>query len=419
MFLKRAYFLFLVCLLSVSYSFSQITKEKLQGDKKQLESDIAYTDKLLSQTKKNKQISLNQLIILNNKINQREQLISNINKDIKDIEYKININTNEITKLTAEIKKLKADYAKMIFWAYKNRNSYSRLMFLFASDDINQAFLRLKYLQLYIDYRRKQSELIVKKSELLKDKIAELVKIKSSKSNLLKSKEAEKILLANEKEEKNTAVKSLQKKEKELLKSIKEKEKEAKKLQKSIENLIAEEIKKVSRNNITINSVTPKKTTNISKTSKELGLSESELILSENFTSNKGKLPWPTEKGIVTSTYGEHPHPILSGIKVKNNGIDILTDNGAIARAVFDGKVTGVISIPGANKVAIIRHGEYLTVYSNLTEVYVKTGDIVKTKQNIGLVYTDTDESKTELHFEVWYGKTLSNPLTWLIPNKK
>ncbi|NTW32215.1 MAG: peptidoglycan DD-metalloendopeptidase family protein [Bacteroidetes bacterium] len=419
MFYKTAYLLLLVFFLNINVMFSQNSKEKLQVKKKKIENDIAYSDKLLYQTKKNKQISLNQLIILNNKINQREELVSSINNEIHNIDYKINNNSEEISKLSAEIKRYKADYAKMIYWAYKNRNSFSRLLFIFASDDLNQAFLRLKYLQQYINYRRKQSELIVKTSKLLNIKLTELINTKINKSTVLTSKEAEKLLLAKEKDEKNAAVKKLQQKEKELIKTIKQKEKESKKLQQSIENLIAAEIKKVSRNNLTINSVTPKKTSKTSNISKELGLTETDQILSNSFTLNKGKLTWPTENGVVTGTFGEHPHPVLSGIKVKNNGIDISTDNGAKARAVFNGKVTGVISIPGANKVAIIRHGEYLTVYSNLKDLYVKTGDIVKTKQNIGLIYTDVAESKTELHFEVWFGKTLSNPLIWLLPSKK
>lgn len=389
-------------LLIVLYIFisgnlwAQKTKAKLQKDKQQLENDIDYANKLLSETKKNKQISLNRLIILNNKINQREDLINTVNTEIQDIDGKIISNFKETSRLTNEIKRLKEEYAKMICFAYKNRNAFTRLMFLFASTDVNQVFLRLKYLQQYTRYRRKQTERIMNASLLLNETIAQLKNIKSGKSTLLKSKETEKSLLAQEKEEKNEAVKKLQQKEKNLIKSIKKKEKEAKKLQQFIEAIIAEEIKKAS-------------------TSKKLGLTKADLILSNSFTSNKGKLPWPTEKGIVTGTYGEHPHPVLTGIKVKNNGIDISTNSGAKVRAVFDGKVTGVISIPGANKAVIIRHGEYLTVYSNLKEVYVKTGDNIKTKQSIGLVFTDDDESKTELHFEIWYGKVLTDPLGWLV----
>ena len=376
----------------------------------------------MSETKKDKLISLNQLIILNNKINQRQELISTINTEISGIDGEIINNSRETIFLSEKLKQLKEDYAKLIVFAYKNRNAFSRLMFLFASSDLNQAYLRLKYLQQYTSYRRKQADLIVKTALLLNTKTSQLKNIKSGKTVLLKNNEDEKILLAEEKEEKNNSVKKLQQKEKDLAKTIQQKEKEARKLQQSIEGIIADEIKKATDKNKTIvktptTSTNTTKPVNVSATSKELGLSDADIKLSNSFASNKGKLPWPTEKGVVISTFGVHPHPILNDIKVKNNGIDISVSKGSKARAVFDGKVTGVVSIPGANKAVIIRHGEYLTVYSNLSEVFVKTGDNVKTKQSIGIVNTDVEESKTEIHFEVWYGKILTDPLNWLAPN--
>jgi len=409
--------LILLMVISSINASAQKSKEKLQEDKKKIESDIAETNKLLSETKKNKLISLNQLIILNNKINQRQELIGTINTEILDIDGKISNNSRETSKLSEKLKQLKEEYAKMIVFAYKNKNAYSRLMFLFASSDFNQAFLRLKYIQQYNRYRRQQADLIMRTALLLNDKIVQLKDIKTDKSVLLKNNESEKTILAQEKEEKNNSVKKLQQKEKELVKTIKQKEKEAKKLQQSIEGIIAEEIRKASEKSKTVvNKPASANSVPVSNTSKELGLSDADIKLSNNFASNKGKLPWPTEKGIVTSTFGVHPHPVLTDIKVKNDGIDISVSQGSKARAVFDGKVTGVVSIPGANKAVIIRHGEYLTVYSNLSDVYVKTGDNVKTKQSIGLIFTDPEDSKTEFNFQVWYGKVLTDPLNWLSP---
>jgi septal ring factor EnvC (AmiA/AmiB activator) len=406
-------------LLASSQSFAQWTKEKLQEDKQQIENDIAYSNKLLADTKKNKLISLNQILILNNKINQREELMGNINSEILNIDENLSSNFSEVVKLTDHLKQFKQDYAKMIIFAYKNRNAFNRLMFLFASSSINQAFLRLKYLQLYARYRHKQADLIMKTAVSLTDKIMLLKSIRAEKSILLKNQEDQKKLLAQEKSEKNSSVKKLMQKEKDLVRAIKQKEKEAKKLQQSIEAIITDEINKATEKN-KIGPVTEENSPKIevSNTSKELGLTDAEMTLSNNFNSNKGKLPWPAEKGIVTSTFGVHPHPVFGNISVKNNGIDISTEQGAKARAVFDGKVTGIISVPGANQAVIVRHGEYLTVYSNLSAVFVKTGEAIKTKQDIGIVATDADESKTELHFEVWYGKTLTNPLDWLVPNK-
>jgi len=396
--------------------YAQKSKEKLQNDKKKIESDIDASNKLLSETKKKKQVSLNQIMILNNKINQRQKLINSINSEILTLENKIITNCKETSQLTEKQKQLKEEYAKMIVYAYKNRNAASRLMFLFASSNVNQAYLRLKYLQQYNAYRKKQAELITNTSKKLNENISQLKNIQTDKTVKLKKSEDEELVLAKEKAEKNNAVKKLLQKEKELKIAIKQKQTEAKKLQKSIETIITAEINKaaVAKSKTT---VTTKTNVKVSLTSKELGLSEAEIKLSDDFSTNKGKLPWPTDKGIVISTFGVHPHPILNDIKIKNNGIDISASNGSKARAVFDGKVTGIVSIPGSGKAVIIRHGEYLTVYSNLSNVYVKTGDTVKTKQSIGLINTDEEENKTEMHFEIWFGKVLTDPENWLMPN--
>lgn len=420
--LKTNIFLLFVCLslllLNTDTVYAQKTKDKLQEDKEKLEADIAYTNKLLSETKKTKQVSLSQLIILNNKINQREELINTINSELSNLESTIADNAKETEKLNSNLKELKQEYAKMIVFAYKNRNSFTRLMFIFASSDFNQAFLRLKYLKQYTKYRKKQAEMIVVTGKLIASKITELLNIKNGKTKLLSNQEKEILSLDTEKKEKNTSVKKLQEKEKELVKTIKQKEKESKKLKQAIEAVIAEEIKKTTEKNNKTTTTTTTTTTNKTVVINEIGLTPEEVVVSNNFATNKGKLPWPSEKGIVTSTFGKHPHPVLEGITIQNNGIDISTTSGSKARAVFEGKVTAVISIPGANKAVIVRHGEYLTVYSNLASVTVKTGDLVKAKQEIGTVFTDTDESKTELHFEVWNGKVLADPLGWLSPKK-
>lgn len=396
--------------------YAQKSKEKLQSDKKKIESEIAETNKLLKETKKKKQVSLNQIMILNNKINQRQKLINTINSEILTLESKISTNCKETSQLSEKQKKLKEEYAKMIVYAYKNRNASSRLMFLFASSSVNQAYLRLKYLQQYNAYRKKQVELITNTSKKLNENISQLKNIQTDKTVKRKKSEDEELVLAKEKIEKNDAVKKLLQKEKELKIAIKQKQTEAKKLQQSIETIITAEINKATAAK-SKTTVTTKTNVKVSLTSKELGLSEAEIKLSDNFSTNKGKLPWPTDKGIVVSTFGVHPHPVLSDIKIKNNGIDISASNGSKARAVFDGKVTGIVSIPGSGKAVIIRHGEYLTVYSNLSNVYVKTGDTVKTKQSIGLINTDEEENKTEMHFEIWFGKVLTDPENWLMPN--
>ncbi len=394
----------LSCLLGFSQSNKRNTLEK---NKKQIEEEITYTNKLLTETRKNRQLSVNQVVILNDKIQKREQLISTINSQVDDLYSEIDTRQQHLEQLQENLKSLKKEYARMIYQSFKNRSSYNRLMFIFAAKDFNQAYKRLKYFQQYSTFRHAQANLILKTQEEINNRIGELNGQKNEKLGLLKNKESEKSKLTQEKEEKSQTVSQLQQKEKELKKKLKVKENALKKLQIAIENLIAEEIKK---------SAGPSKPGSGAKPSASptLSLTPEEKELSSSFSTNKGKLPWPIEKGIISSTFGEHEHPVLKGIKTQNNGINIVTNGGSGVRAVFNGTVSGIMSIPNLNEVVIIRHGEYLTVYSNLETVNVKKGDKVKTKQNIGKVYTDPEESKTELHFEIWEGKRLLDPQQWL-----
>lgn len=405
--IKKVSILFLMfVLLTSNLAFSQSQKEKLKAEKKRIENEIKYTNNLLRETKKSKKSSLNQLIILNRKINKREKLVSNINLGIKNLSKKITNNESEIKTLTKDIKKLKDDYAKMIYYAYKNRNAYDRLMFIFASEDFNQAFQRLKYFQQYSAYRRMQAKLIEKTQNDLSLKTLQLKEQKTEKSNLLREKAKEIANLKIEKNEKNLTINKLSGKEKELNKTLLAKEKEAGKLEKAIENIIAEEIRAARER---------AKKANETKKSKIIDLTADEYKLTNNFVENKGKLPWPSEKGIISSTFGEHKHPVLRKVKIKNNGIDILTNKGEMVRAIFNGTVISVRAISNTNTAIIIRHGEFFTVYSNLNTVFVKRGDKVHAKQEIATVYTNPADSKTELHFEIWKGKSLLNPVYWIV----
>jgi septal ring factor EnvC (AmiA/AmiB activator) len=393
-------------------SYSQVTKDKLQNTKKQLEDEIRYTNSLLEQTQKTKQTSLNRLVILNKQIEKRELLIETMNKEIGQIQIQIEVQDMQIQKLATDLQKMKAEYARMIYYAYKNLNAYNRLMFIFSAKDFNQAFHRLKYYQQYSVYRRKQAEIIqAMQMELTRQKKV-LEETKGKKLSLVQLKEQEKTHLTKEKQEKDNTVKELSQKEKQLIATLKEKQQAAARLQKEIEKLIAEEIRAAAERarNAGKKEAIPKMET--ART--EMMLTPVEVELSNSFAANKGKLPWPSEKGIITGIFGEHPHPVLKYVKVRNNGIDISTEKGANARAVFNGKVSRVMSFPNLNKVVIIRHGEYLTVYSNLESVMVRDGEIVTTKQNIGTVHTNPEDSRTDLHFEIWLGKTIQNPQEWL-----
>ena len=381
--------------------FSQNKKEKLEENKKKIEQEIQYNTKLLDETKKTKSTTLNQLVILKKQIADRERLINNINEEIQTTNQQIELNNEILADLKKDLLHLKEEYAQMIYYAYKNRDSFDRLMFIFSARDFNQAFRRVKYFQQYAAYRETQAELIVKTQDDIAATIQNLENFRNEKFTLLTRLEEERDKLNQERSLQNKTYQTLTKKEKELAATIKEKEKAAKKLQSEIEKIIAEEIRLASEKSGTTSTGT-------------FALTSDEMQLSASFQQNQGGLPWPVERGIISSTFGEHAHPVLKEVKTKNNGVDILTDEGMEARAVFGGEVTRVMSIPNYNYVVMIRHGEFLTVYSNLTEVYVTRGQKIDTKQAIGKIYTDTKDQKTELHFELWKGKTLLNPEGWL-----
>lgn len=398
--------LFLGCfLISVSLT-AQDRKESLQQEKKKILEEISYTNELLDKTRKNRQNSMNGLVILQQKIRQRERLINNIKAGLVLIKEEIRETSDSIFTLGVELKKLKEEYAKMIYYANRNRNAYDRLVFIFSADDFNQAYRRIKYFQQYSAYRRTQAELITSVQEKLELKELELEQQKVDQQNLLAQEQNEKRQLETEKTEVDQTIQELGKKERELRSDLRAKEKAVANLEKAIADIIAEEIRLAEERA----RAEAASTTIVSG----FALTPEEKQLSENFASNKGKLPWPTERGVISSTFGEHQHPVLKRVKVKNNGIDILTTEGEYARAVFSGEVTRVISVPNFNNVVIIRHGEFLTVYSNLDEVLVSKGQSVTTKQRIGKVYTNGQENKTELHFEIWKAKELMNPSSWL-----
>jgi septal ring factor EnvC (AmiA/AmiB activator) len=421
-------------LLLVLPSFAQ-NKKELEKKKAQIQKEISATNELLNETKKNKKLSLNQLVALNQKIGMREELIATISSEVNSINLSIDKTNTGINNLKKEIEKLKAEYAAMIYAAYKNQGAYNKLMFIFSAQDFNQAYNRLKYFEQYAEYRKKQALIIQKTQENLNAKLAELQAKRSELRALLGEKEEEKNTLTTEKGEKEEVLMQLQEKEGQLKADLQKKQEDANRLQREIRKIIEEEIKKAreeaalaakaakekNKANNKNKNVPPEKNVGKEENKEEnkenkeyvLTLTPEAQKLSESFELNKGKLPWPVTEGLITGPFGEHEHPVLKGIKVKNDGIDISTKPGSQVRAIFDGEVTGVISIPGAGKAVIIRHGEYLSVYSNLSEATVQKGNKVKTKQNLGTALTDED-NKTSMELQIWKGSVLLNPTGWI-----
>jgi len=410
-FLLTAFIVFLPFNISAQ---SQTDKEKLQKTKKQLEEEIRYTTDLLEQTQKTKQTSLNRLQILNKQIRSRESLIDAINRELNQVQTDIVVENHQIEQMSKDLTLLKSDYARMIYHAYRMMNGQNKLMFIFSAKDFNQGYRRLRYYQQYASYRRRQAERIQSTQIAINSKRKELEIVKNQKLALIMSQEQEKKKLDREKLEKARTVKELSSKEKKLISSLKTKQQAALKLENEIQKLIAEEIRASEARVRTGEKDDKLKTGSKSPVRGTLELTPKERELSNSFAANRGRLPWPCDKGFISSAFGEHMHPVLEYVKVKNNGIDIITEKGSLVKSVFNGKVSRVMSFPNLNKVVILRHGDYLTVYSNLSEVAVRDGQEVTTKQTIGRVYINPEDMKSELHFEIWRGKVIQNPEDWL-----
>ena len=429
--MKRPYIILILLLLAfVDPAFCQKTKGKskqqLQNEISSLQKEISNANQLLKKTKKDKEMTLNEVTILDKKIKQREQLIKAYNEQIAVLDDEIQAGQSNIKTLNSDLGKLRKEYAKMIVFANKNRSHYDRLGFVFASRDFNQAFSRLRYIREFTDARKLKMEQIASTEKRISGEVEASQKAREERAAMLADEKVQKTELQGEKEELNRQVNNLKKQEGSIQQDIKNKQQQAQKLQKAVDDIIAEEIRKANEEAERKRREAEKKaakdkgktttTTPTTKPKSETGmaLTPAEKTLSTSFVSNKGKLPWPVERGVVSSSYGKHASVVSDKVTVTNNGIDIATNSGASARAVFDGEVTSVTKLTGSNTVVIIRHGEYFTVYSNLENVTVKHGDKVKTKQNIGTVHTSKTENKTELHFELLKEQVRQNPANWL-----
>ncbi len=378
-------------------------RQELERNKQQIEREIVLINQLLQETQSTAELNLSQLVITNNKIQSRKNLITSISNEIDFINRRINEINNEKEQLENELKALRESYARMIFYAQKNRNSYQRMMFLFSSRDFNQAYLRLRYLQQLTRHRQIQAEKIVETSDKLQQSVDQLEEQKQEQQELLVRQNEEISVLNQERNEQAKNVDRLKSKEKELMQQLREQEKAAQDLQRAIQEVIAEERRRAAE-------AAREQGRSVSEAFR---LTPEERLLSDNFAENKGKLPWPLERGIITGSFGEQPHPVLPGITIVNNGIDISTTQGSAARAIFEGTVSRVLNIPGGYAV-IVRHGEYLSVYSNLSEVFVNNGQRVLPGDEIGIAATDTREAQTFVHLEIWYGNKKQNPADWI-----
>ncbi len=394
----------LICFsIFVCFSFDTYGQslDELRRQKEKTASEIEYINNLLKETNSNAKASLNRLAVLERQIKLQDNLINNITGEIGYLDTSIQQNSKRIDSLSSELESVKVKYAAMIRYANRNQNSSNQILFLLSSEDFNQAYKRFIYLRQYADYRRKQAERISDFKNSIGGQLLEFNKRKEQKQNLLVSKVRQTQIIEQQKKQQNDVYSDLQQKEKDLKRKLDNQRKAELRLQQEIERVISDEAKKITR-----------------KKSKEpgLALTPEEKVLSGDFSNNRGKFPWPVQRGLITDHFGDHPHAVLKYVIVRNSGIDITTQANAKARAIFKGEVTKVVAIPGANYAVIIRHGNYLTVYSNLSDVFVKAGQKVEIKDEIGSIFTDQDDdNKTVLKFQLWRESTKLDPEDWLI----
>lgn len=411
---------FLILLLSLQSAFGQ-SSAILKKRKEAINKEIEQLKRSRSKIDKSKKLSLNQINLLNTQISLREEKIGTINSEIKVLDTRIVSNTHEVRTLQSDLSKLKAQYSKMILFAFKNQGAYNKLMFIFASRDFNQAYMRLRYIQQVGKFRKRQANEILNTQLSLKKQISQLDRNKKEKSTLLLDQINEKQTLGKDKDQQSRILTKLTKQQKQLQQTLDKKQKEARTLNNAIQAAIRKEILAEQRKAAewaklaaAAKSKSEKAVSAVSKPiakgSSILASSPEDAKLSSSFMGSRGLLQKPAQ-GIVTQGFGQHKY---NNVTIFNPGINIKTEAGANVFAVYSGRVSKVVFIVNSYTV-IIRHGEYFSIYSKLKNVRVSAGQEIQARQNIGTVATDSSEGITEMQFQIWKGGTPVNPSGWIL----
>lgn len=369
--------------------------ENLRNERLRQMREIEYTEKLLKQTAASRKDKINQLNILSKQIRSRENVVGNLRGELNFLERKIRNNEKEVELLTKEIGGLKENYARMIYQAYLMNHSYDKVQYILAARDFNQAYKRLKYMQQYGQFRREQAGQIHDKTIQLQIEVNSLDSSRIEQKDLIIKRQQEVAQLNNEKKAQDKTAKELGSKERQLKKDLNDKKKVYEHIEREIQKILEEAMSGAEG-------------------SEGVNLTPEMKIVSDDFTQNKGRLPWPIERGVITERYGKHRHAVLKKVNVDNPGVNMTTDRSEPIRAVFKGTVKNIFQVPGANIAIIIQHGEYFTVYQGLVDVVVKKGDQVSIKQNLGRTFAGPNETSSQLHFEVYKGTIRMNPELWL-----
>lgn len=400
--------------------WSQLTpQEKLEKRKAQILREIREKEDQLQNVKSKEKTVTAQLKIQTEKIKLKENLINTTEKQKKLLNNDMYINQMNINRLKKELVLLKEDYANMIQKSYKSRSEQSRAMFLLSSQNFLQAYKRAQYMKQYASYRKTQGVEIQEKSVELENFNQIITVQKTAKQKLIEENEKERMALEKERQVQQELAKSIKKDKKQIIAEIKKKQQETRNIDNQIQKLLKAAIAAANKKTASaVAKANPKTTTaaatKATETSTKIVLTSEGQMIANNFKANKGKLPWPVEKGFVSLGYGDQAHPVYKSLVVHNSGVEITTDQGANARAVFGGEVISVMVLSPVNKAVMIQHGDYFTVYQNLSSVSVSKGDKVATKQSIGKIRTSGDTGKTVLKFTISQNTTYSNPSSWL-----
>lgn len=397
-------FLFITLIFSVNITAQKTKRQILEERRIQLQKDKVYINGLLSNTIKKEKNLLIELTDTEKRIDNSEKLISVISKESKELGNEIYLNQLEINKNRRDLVVLKKDYADMIYKSYKSKSQNSRIMFLLSSENFFQAYKRFQYMKQYTSFRKQQGESIQLKNIKIEALIDTLKNKKSTKQNLLNQQKKEQEDISKQKRQQQILLSEVKKKESKYNRQIKSFLKEEKKINAQIDKIIRDAI-------AASNKKSGKKSTSGKA---EFVLTAEAKVLADQFTANRGKLPWPVEKGFVSMYYGKQRHPIVKTATIQSNGVRITTAKSSKARAVFNGTVLAVQVMSGNKKAVLIQHGNYITVYKNLQNVTIHTGDKVTTKQNIGTIFTDKVTGKTILSFVLSKNATTENPKSWI-----
>ncbi len=398
------YWILVLALGSVGGMYGQTNEQKsLEAKRTRLQKEINDINRLLFAEKKQRGTVLDQIEALDKRINVRQELIKVTNQQANLLNRKINTNVRNISKLKNDLTALKEDYAAIIRKSYENRSQQGRLMFLLSSDNFFQAFKRLQYMKQYTDYRKEQGEQIVKKTEELTTLNTALIDQRKEKEVLIAQNKKAKAQMMREMKSQKELLGSIRKNESKYASAVQKKKKEAKKIDQQIDRLIRTAI--VASN---------KKAGSKTKASNKFLLTPEATIIANNFSANKGRLIWPVEKGIKSQGFGVYKDAVYPGIKHESNGVIIATDEGAVARAIFKGEVIAILSVPGGNKGVQVKHGNYISTYYNLSELYVAKGDEVNAKTELGKVYTNRSNGQTRLKFYLYEDTQKLNPEEWV-----